>query len=228
MRRGERVLPPCDRCRRLHMDCLKNLTACMGCTKKHAKCAWRDVRSDELEGFVRPVSTEPRGEIERDQDSMSPLSTVAELSRAIEERRNPEPSSPPQPEERAHPGETVPVVREESARPVSSARANEPAAAATTSPAPVPVTRPAPTESPQRPASTHRFDVRPPQFGHQPMDAGNRGSPPYRYMPMNPGYKDSPGRTIQQNENDEGDRLQALAAQVYRSASQSVKPQESS
>lgn len=46
--KGERVMPPCDRCRRLHMDCLKNLTACMGCTKKHAKCAWRDVREGEL------------------------------------------------------------------------------------------------------------------------------------------------------------------------------------
>lgn len=46
--KGERVIPPCDRCRRLHMDCLKNLTACMGCTKKHAKCSWREVREDEV------------------------------------------------------------------------------------------------------------------------------------------------------------------------------------
>lgn len=48
LQRGERILPPCDRCRRLHMDCLKNLTACMGCTKKHAKCSWKDVKDDEL------------------------------------------------------------------------------------------------------------------------------------------------------------------------------------
>ena len=46
--RGDRIVPPCDRCRRLHMDCLKNLTACMGCTKKHAKCSWKDVVDDEL------------------------------------------------------------------------------------------------------------------------------------------------------------------------------------
>ncbi|KAK8211081.1 hypothetical protein IWZ01DRAFT_542030 [Phyllosticta capitalensis] len=46
--KGERILPPCDRCRRLHMDCLKNLTACMGCTKKHAKCSWKEVREPEL------------------------------------------------------------------------------------------------------------------------------------------------------------------------------------
>lgn len=46
--RNERIMPPCDRCRRLHMDCLKNLTACMGCTKKHAKCSWREVREEEI------------------------------------------------------------------------------------------------------------------------------------------------------------------------------------
>lgn len=49
LERGERVIPPCDRCRRLHMDCLKNLTACMGCTKKHAKCSWKDVKEEELQ-----------------------------------------------------------------------------------------------------------------------------------------------------------------------------------
>ncbi|KAL8705397.1 MAG: hypothetical protein Q9201_001469 [Fulgogasparrea decipioides] len=48
LNRGDRVQPPCDRCRRLHMDCLKNLTACMGCTKKHAKCSWKEVTGQEL------------------------------------------------------------------------------------------------------------------------------------------------------------------------------------
>lgn len=46
--RGQRVIPPCDRCRRLRMDCVKNLTSCAGCTKKHARCHWRDVSRDEL------------------------------------------------------------------------------------------------------------------------------------------------------------------------------------
>lgn len=59
MNRGDRVQPPCDRCRRLHMDCLKNLTACMGCTKKHAKCSWKDVEEQELRDhpFVLRVRT---------------------------------------------------------------------------------------------------------------------------------------------------------------------------
>ena len=59
LNRGDRVQPPCDRCRRLHMDCLKNLTACMGCTKKHAKCSWKDVEEQELKDhpFVLRVKT---------------------------------------------------------------------------------------------------------------------------------------------------------------------------
>jgi hypothetical protein len=55
--KGERILPPCDRCRRLHMDCLKNLTACMGCTKKHAKCSWKEVRENELRGNYQHIVT---------------------------------------------------------------------------------------------------------------------------------------------------------------------------
>lgn len=41
------------------MDCLKNLTACMGCTRKHAKCSWREVRDNELRSgtYSHPPST---------------------------------------------------------------------------------------------------------------------------------------------------------------------------
>lgn len=46
--RGHPIAPPCDRCRRLRIDCVKNLTACSGCTKKHAKCSWRNVSGDEM------------------------------------------------------------------------------------------------------------------------------------------------------------------------------------
>ncbi|KAJ5161747.1 hypothetical protein N7492_007139 [Penicillium capsulatum] len=69
--RGERVMPPCDRCRRLHMDCLKNLTACAGCTKKHAKCSWRDVKEEEIRA-VWPLP--PRGRLE-DERERPPVSS---------------------------------------------------------------------------------------------------------------------------------------------------------
>ncbi|KAJ5544419.1 hypothetical protein N7513_006983 [Penicillium frequentans] len=65
MGRGERITPPCDRCRRLHMDCLKNLTACVGCTKKHAKCSWRDVKEEEIRTAWAP-STGPRDRMMED------------------------------------------------------------------------------------------------------------------------------------------------------------------
>ncbi|KAK4949424.1 hypothetical protein LTR10_012042 [Elasticomyces elasticus] len=58
--RGHRVMPPCDRCRRLRMDCVKNLTSCSGCTKKHARCHWRDVSREEL------------GDLDHLMDSMGP------------------------------------------------------------------------------------------------------------------------------------------------------------
>ncbi|KAK1768980.1 hypothetical protein QBC33DRAFT_534365 [Phialemonium atrogriseum] len=46
--RGDAIAPPCDRCRRLKTQCIKHLTACQGCTKKHAKCSWRGVTDDEI------------------------------------------------------------------------------------------------------------------------------------------------------------------------------------
>jgi len=63
--RGSRVLPPCDRCRRLRMDCLKNLSSCGGCTKKHARCHWKDVRREEvqcLDAFEEPDAAERQPE----------------------------------------------------------------------------------------------------------------------------------------------------------------------
>lgn len=49
--RGSRIMPPCDRCRRLKMDCLKNLSSCGGCTKKHARCHWKEVSREEVQGL---------------------------------------------------------------------------------------------------------------------------------------------------------------------------------
>jgi hypothetical protein len=79
--KGERILPPCDRCRRLHMDCLKNLTACMGCTKKHAKCSWKEVREGELRGgFAHPPAMNSNGHSETsDHDSGDRASTASPM-----------------------------------------------------------------------------------------------------------------------------------------------------
>ncbi|KAI0020706.1 hypothetical protein F4780DRAFT_360963 [Xylariomycetidae sp. FL0641] len=46
--RGDVIHPPCDRCRRLRTHCIKHLTACQGCTKKHTKCTWKKLTEDEV------------------------------------------------------------------------------------------------------------------------------------------------------------------------------------
>lgn len=46
--KGDTIKPPCDRCRRLRLQCVKHLTACQGCTKKHAKCGWKSVTEEEV------------------------------------------------------------------------------------------------------------------------------------------------------------------------------------
>lgn len=73
--KGDRVTPPCDRCRRLGMDCRRNLTACMGCTRKHAKCTWLDVREGEMdeegdEKGGRKEKRERERERERERDEV--------------------------------------------------------------------------------------------------------------------------------------------------------------
>ncbi|KAI0012038.1 hypothetical protein F4779DRAFT_626165 [Xylariaceae sp. FL0662B] len=46
--RGDFIHPPCDRCRRLKTQCIKHLTACQGCTKKHARCVWKGLTEGEV------------------------------------------------------------------------------------------------------------------------------------------------------------------------------------
>ena len=77
MNRGDRIWPPCDRCRRLRMDCTKYLTACAGCTKKHAKCTWRDITEEEVAGLLQ-VPQLPPAPVE-DKDNPDLLDIEANL-----------------------------------------------------------------------------------------------------------------------------------------------------
>ncbi|KAL1963559.1 hypothetical protein VTN77DRAFT_8004 [Rasamsonia byssochlamydoides] len=91
LQRGERILPPCDRCRRLHMDCLKNLTACMGCTKKHAKCSWKDVKEEELR--EHPPKSRAQTDDRAPQDGPHPSATAPSTSLPDGEREAGVPAS---------------------------------------------------------------------------------------------------------------------------------------
>lgn len=62
--KGDPISPPCDRCRRLRVQCIKHLTACQGCTRKHAKCGWKTVTDDEVAALKGDVPGSAEGEVE--------------------------------------------------------------------------------------------------------------------------------------------------------------------
>ena len=118
--RGDRVLPPCDRCRRLHMDCLKNLTACQGCTRKHAKCSWKEVTDQELVENPRPqpkdVSSVP---VSVPAQSEGPPQPVRD-EELLGEDDSDDDNAPVLP--KIEPGETPTSYKEGSMPPLSSSR----------------------------------------------------------------------------------------------------------
>ena len=177
LHRGERILPPCDRCRRLHMDCLKNLTACMGCTKKHAKCSWKDVREEELrEGRSTQITTSPNNGhsgIDVDSTENGPDDTASAYQTPVVESNMQE------------------EVRRTSA--------------------PVQIHAEERVKDPTPPAETKASPAT-----QQLQEAANgRAHYSNSKYTLVPPVRES----IEQDDNDEGDRLQALAAQVYRTAS---------
>lgn len=200
MWKGDRVIPPCDRCRRLHMDCLKNLTACMGCTKKHAKCSWKEVKASELQGTGQSVTTEKdSGTAPSALDSVPPLSAGS----TIEVSRPPEELHPPS------------MARTS----LGSTQEREAKAPDDAGPKTDPGRRSEPSQSPS--TSSARFDVRPPPLGQQLQDAANGRSPTGLAGHRSFGMGGSTAGVRRDEDDDQGDRLQALASRVYRTASQS-------
>ncbi|KAM0210325.1 hypothetical protein ACHAPA_005753 [Fusarium lateritium] len=67
--KGDVIHPPCDRCRRLRVECVKHLTACSGCTKKHAKCSWKTVTDEEIRQLKREMGLRDEMEVDGQSDS---------------------------------------------------------------------------------------------------------------------------------------------------------------
>ncbi|KAI0172428.1 hypothetical protein GGR52DRAFT_405975 [Hypoxylon sp. FL1284] len=67
--RGGVIQPPCDRCRRLKTQCIKHLTACQGCTKKHARCVWKGLTEEEVAWLKGEAGAEGDGEGDEIGDS---------------------------------------------------------------------------------------------------------------------------------------------------------------
>ncbi|KAI1744537.1 hypothetical protein F4680DRAFT_227756 [Xylaria scruposa] len=68
MAREEVIRPPCDRCRRLKTQCIKHLTACQGCTKKHTKCTWKKLTEEEVSLLKGELSGEGDEDEEESRD----------------------------------------------------------------------------------------------------------------------------------------------------------------
>ena len=227
MQRGERIIPPCDRCRRLHMDCLKNLTACMGCTKKHAKCSWKDVQPDELDELEKRDAEKPTDSQLQSNPSTPPEApaSVAEVTRAVEDTRPPDAAAvlsavandvqTPTPV----PSSTVASETKPSAPEVSPVQRVEAPPPAVPPPAPKP-------ETAERAPSTPRFDVRPPPLTQGPLHEIRRSPPQTQHPSFTASYPPKEPVRHVEDENDEGDRLEALARSTYRSYSQSVRSPE--
>jgi hypothetical protein len=200
MWKGDRVIPPCDRCRRLHMDCQKNLTACIGCTKKHAKCSWKEVKPEEMENWTGPPSppgaspktTSPEPFHLRDAAPMSAGSTI-EVSHQPEDEPRPNVGRESTDVVGAKADASKDIAQQEPKEDVAAKRASAP------------------------PVTTTKLDVRPPPLVQQLQEAatGRSQSGP---SPSAPAF--SPRREY--DDDDGGDRLEALAARIHlhRSTSQ--------
>ncbi|KAH7185290.1 uncharacterized protein B0J16DRAFT_127166 [Fusarium flagelliforme] len=67
--KGDIITPPCDRCRRLRVECVKHLTACSGCTKKHAKCSWKTVTDEEFRQLKREMGLKDEMDVDGQSDT---------------------------------------------------------------------------------------------------------------------------------------------------------------
>ncbi|KAE9578569.1 hypothetical protein CGMCC3_g5724 [Colletotrichum fructicola] len=75
--KGDQIWPPCDRCRRLKSPCVKHLTACQGCTKKHAKCSWKTITEEEIAWLNREASSSAdEAHVESNPSSHQPPRTL--------------------------------------------------------------------------------------------------------------------------------------------------------
>lgn len=95
--KGELITPPCDRCRRLRLQCVRNLTACQGCTKKHAKCSWKFVSEEEVARLKHEMGMRTDGDTD---SSDMPSTREGHIARAVEGGNNVAPEMMPRPDSR--------------------------------------------------------------------------------------------------------------------------------
>ncbi|KAK9777276.1 hypothetical protein AB5N19_02310 [Seiridium cardinale] len=95
--RGDEILPPCDRCRRLKTACIKHLTACQGCTKKHARCVWKGLTKEEVAWLKQEAGDSDDGGDESRERGPSSHSAPSSSQDPNEPRRDSDRSDDPGP-----------------------------------------------------------------------------------------------------------------------------------
>ena len=189
------------------MDCIKNLTACLGCTKKHAKCSWKDVSLEELESTATAV----KERAEKDGEPAGPSSTEWDNILKRTRTSSTDTASRQTPETNSKNGE------------IASNKSTTPRMASPAQPGSV---QSQPQESP-------RLNLRPPPLDQQPREQNHEqprpSAPPAQQTTrFSPFTRPSSSGLITASARpkvemaDDGDRLAVVAAQVYRTASQNA------
>ena len=109
--KGDIITPSCDRCRRLRLSCVKHLTACQGCTKKHAKCSWKSVTDEEAMKirYDLGLDTEPGWEEPSAASNLRDVHGGSQMLEGVASILGPESTS--RPGSRAETDFSIPMVR---------------------------------------------------------------------------------------------------------------------
>ncbi|GFP53057.1 hypothetical protein TASIC1_0002024100 [Trichoderma asperellum] len=191
--KGDVIFPTCDRCRRLRLQCVKHLSACRGCTKKHARCSWRNVTDEEAE-IVRHQLEIIEREAQKQRDEAA-AAAAGKTATQAEASNNPSAGSGPansaadasssaaadstsQVELVSRPASVSALALAAVAAAAASAMASSSSPAPAPAPAPVPAPVPAPAtiEPPLKLVPTSRLtriDSAPPSVQRNPPRTGH-------------------------------------------------------
>ncbi|KAK2612631.1 hypothetical protein QQS21_001403 [Conoideocrella luteorostrata] len=103
--KGGFIAPPCDRCRRLRISCIKHLSACQGCTKRHSKCSWNTVTNQEKERIEAEAFPDREVDIQTSQDNRDSRLTLESRASLLSSENTSRPAS------RATADMSIPIVQ---------------------------------------------------------------------------------------------------------------------
>ena len=200
----------------------------MGCTKKHAKCSWKDVREEELRTNRPNTRTESyspeHGGGANDQAELATPDASASSHHSPTSLVQPVPLEPPLSTSSRRELDLLPPPSSLATALTTGVASPSIYASVERKSEAFPATTMITSSNPKTPNLDHSTTTTKAAatstIGQQLQDAANGLAAAHRSVFMPP--KQNQSRNVEHNgydDEDEGDRLQALAAQVYRSAS---------